>query len=303
MGHDYHTGEVEAQTRAGVRDIALKLAKATHASIPPIAQQFLEAQVMVVLATMDREGEVWASLVTGQPGFARATAPATIEIEGRVAGGDPLPQNLEANQACGMIAVEFSSRRRMRANGRATLIDGRIVLEAREIYSNCPRYIQERHCTGVQATTGVSATRRGKALTPSQIAWVSQADTFFIATTEPETGADASHKGGYPGFVQVDTAETLLFPDYNGNCMFNTIGNIARNPKAGLLFLDFDTGAALQLTGRTEVLWEDPLISTFPGAERLVRFDIDGVIETPAASLLSWQFDGYSRHLPGLPKK
>ena len=81
------------------------------------------------------------------------------------------------------------------------------------------------------------------------------ADTFFLGTTNPERGSDTSHRGGAPGFVRVD-GDRLWWPDYPGNNLFNSFGNLAVDPEAALLFFDFDTGRTLQLSGTAEVDWD-----------------------------------------------
>ena len=98
--------------------------------------------------------------------------------------------------------------------------------------------------------------RRSSALDARTRALVAGADTFFIATWHPGGGADASHRGGRPGFVRVLDDRTLEFPDYPGNNMFNTLGNLVGHPRAGLLFVDFERGDLLQLTGRAKIRWE-----------------------------------------------
>jgi uncharacterized protein len=85
---------------------------------------------------------------------------------------------------------------------------------------------------------------------------------------------DVSHRGGKPGFVRIDDDRTLTIPDFPGNLYFNTFGNLALNPRAGLLFIDFTQGHLLYLTGRAEVIWEGAEISAYAGAERLLRFHL-----------------------------
>jgi predicted pyridoxine 5'-phosphate oxidase superfamily flavin-nucleotide-binding protein len=72
---------------------------------------------------------------------------------------------------------------------------------------------------------------------------IREADTFFIASSHRDGGADASHRGGNPGFVHVLNETKLIWPDYSGNGMFQTLGNLAIDPRAGLLFMDFESGA------------------------------------------------------------
>ena len=82
------------------------------------------------------------------------------------------------------------------------------------------------------------------------------ADTFFLGTVNPERGADASHRGGPAGFVRLDGTTGLWWPDYQGNNLFNSLGNLAIDPEAALLFFSFRDGRALQLSGTASVEWD-----------------------------------------------
>lgn len=96
-------------------------------------------------------------------------------------------------------------------------------------------------------------------------------DMFFIATADEHGAPECSYKGGEPGFVRVLDPTTIAFPVYDGNGMFLTTGNLAVNPKVGMLFLDFETGSRLRLDGTATIDLEDPLTATFPGAKLVVR--------------------------------
>jgi hypothetical protein len=139
---------------------------------------------------------------------------------------------------------------------------------------------------------------RGSQLSESQQQQISRADTFFIATDNPDRGADVSHKGGNPGFVRVVDPQRIAFPDYNGNSMFNTLGNLTVNPHAGLLFIDFDTGRTLQLSGRASIDWSPERIRNFAGAERVVDFELEQIIDSPAGFPLTAKFRQFSRNNP-----
>jgi predicted pyridoxine 5'-phosphate oxidase superfamily flavin-nucleotide-binding protein len=134
--------------------------------------------------------------------------------------------------------------------------------------------------------------------TDEQRRLILNADTFFIASAYPEGGADASHRGGNPGFVWFLNGNTLEFPDYSGNTMFNTLGNIAVNPSAGLLFLDFEGGGTLQLTGEARIVWDVGRAAGFAGAERVVEFRVQEAVEIQSSIPLRWQFQGYSPFNP-----
>jgi uncharacterized protein len=301
----YHPGELEVQTRAGVRVEASRIIRSIHATVPPVAQDFLRNQRMIVLSSVDREDHVWASVLTGEPGFIQTPDEQTIEINAMPQPFDPLVATIRGGGAIGMIAIEFATRRRIRVNGWAKSEQERIIVLTEQVYANCPKYIQVRSLQDSDADTSASNTAerqcahtRQKELTNEQCRWIEQADTFFIASSHKEGGSDVSHRGGRPGFIQVQSATHLVFPDYSGNMMFQTLGNINVDPHAGLLFLDFERGNTLHLTGRAQVIWDKERLTAFAGAERLVEFTVDEVIEVTEAIPLRWRLREYSPFLP-----
>ncbi|MEO3414545.1 pyridoxamine 5'-phosphate oxidase family protein [Roseovarius sp. CAU 1744] len=124
--------------------------------------------------------------------------------------------------------------------------------------------------------------------------WIESADTFFIGSGHlsgqgrKNDGFDASHRGGRAGFVQVDSLGRLRFPDYAGNNFFNTIGNLLRDSRVALLFVDFPNGNLLHLTGRAEIIWNGDQ-SPDPGARREVLVTVDQVIERSAVLASRWR--------------
>lgn len=213
----YHSGELEVQARAGVQYEASRVGKIIGAAIPLAAQEFLRRQPFAVLSSVDARGRVWVSILTGKPGFMRATDEQTVEIDGTPLSHDPLCENLQANPSAGMLVIEFATRKRMRVNGKGELCDNHVIVYAEQVYSNCPKYIQAREWEFLDTTPQASIATRSSALTMPQQAWVKQADTFFIGSFHPQGGADVSHRGGNPGFLTVLDEKTLLWPDYIGN--------------------------------------------------------------------------------------
>jgi predicted pyridoxine 5'-phosphate oxidase superfamily flavin-nucleotide-binding protein len=267
-----------------------------RAEIPAVAQEFLTQLPMIVVASGDANGRMWASILTGQPGFVRAIDEQTIHIRANPQPTDPLTGNLQLDAAVGLLAIEFATRRRMRVNGRAVpQFDGSFIVQTRQVYSNCAKYIQARQLD-LPSETPSSEVKvvESPALTETQQSRIAQADTFFIASSHPTGGADASHRGGSPGFVTVTSPNRLVWPDYAGNNMFNTLGNIAVNPAVGLLFIDFEQGSTLQLTGRAALIWDEVEIASYPGAQRMVSLEIDQVLETINALPFYWAFESYS---------
>lgn len=294
----YHEGELAVQRRAGVARKGLKASQMYHAGMPAGVRRFLPLQQIAVLATVDSDGRLWASLRSGQPGFLQAIDDQILQIGGYGHPGDPLLANLASHDAMGMLVIDLAGRNRLRLNGTAeALADGEILLATKQVYGNCQKYIQARAIIG-ERTPLIATSAEGVELNEHQQNWLAQTDTFFIATAHSRAGADASHRGGKPGFVRIEDERRLIFPDYRGNEMFNSLGNIALNSRAGLLFPDFQTGNALQVTGIAEILWEDSRILEFAGAQRLVRFDVERVIELLAATHLRFEFASYSPDLP-----
>jgi predicted pyridoxine 5'-phosphate oxidase superfamily flavin-nucleotide-binding protein len=105
-------------------------------------------------------------------------------------------------------------------------------------------------------------------------AFIEGCDMFFLATADAAGWPDCSYKGGLPGFVRVLDAHTLAFPDYDGNGMFRSLGNLLVNPHVGLLFVDFTQPNRLRVSGTAAVHLDDPLLPTFPGAQAVVRVSV-----------------------------
>lgn len=301
MTASYHSGELAVQEQAGVRAEAQALVRVIGTSIPPAAQYFLQSQHLALASTVDSNEQVWASLLTGKPGFVQVLSNQLVQIKATPILGDPLTGNLHNRSDVGLLVIDLETRRRLRLNGQAEILtDGTIQMQTQQVYFNCPKYIQVRHLeTQEKAPVAMPEVRRTEMLTDEQQHWITQADTFFIASFHPESGADASHRGGFPGFVRVVNARQLVFPDYPGNNMFNTLGNLAVNPRSGLLFIDFERGNTLQLTGHAKIIWDAAQTAEFIGGERLVAFQINQVLAIMNAKPLHWRFVDYSPANPG----
>lgn len=252
----YHVGEIAVQEHAGVRDMSARVANGIRNFIVPAAAEFLQTQPFVVASITDDVGNVWAVPIRG---------PLDIVDERTVR----VPVNLTGT--VGLVIIDFATRRRMRVNGIAE--NG--ILTVAECYANCPKYLQKRG--GNAAADGNFAPvpqpiPQSSTLTGAQIAAIRAADTFFIATRNDDISADASHRGGNPGFVRVLDENTITWRDYSGNAMFNTLGNLETDSRAGLFFPDFATGNALLLSGTAKTIWDSP-------DERSVIFNVQSIVE------------------------
>jgi predicted pyridoxine 5'-phosphate oxidase superfamily flavin-nucleotide-binding protein len=111
----------------------------------------------------------------------------------------------------------------------------------------------------------------------SDVAFIENADMFFLATADAEGWPDVSYKGGLPGFVQVTGEDELAFPCYDGNGMFKSMGNLLVNPRVGMLFVDFQNPNRMRLQGTASVSDDDPLMARFPGAQLIIRVKAERV--------------------------
>lgn len=283
----YHEGEIAVQTRAHVVDLARKVGRIVGTDIPPGFAEFLRERRFVVTSTVAADGTVTASMLGGQPGFADAVDEETLRLRPSFGHLDAVRHDLGADPRLGILVIDFATRRRIRLNGQATDAGGTIVVATREVYGNCPQYIHPRDLEPerVDAMDGGPPVRTS-GLDADQQALIESSDTFFIASAHP-AGADASHRGGVRGFVTVAAPNRLWFPDYRGNNMFNTLGNLQTDPRAGLLFVDFTSGRTLQVSGRATLSWDDPRIAATAGAQRIIEVKIERVVDHPMAMRIS----------------
>ncbi|SDJ04747.1 pyridoxamine 5'-phosphate oxidase family protein [Nonomuraea jiangxiensis] len=289
-----HQGERAIRRRAG---LTIDGGPGVGATIPPVAAEFLGRQRLVVIAAADENGAAWAGVLTGPPGFTTAPDDRTVVIDRLPEAGDPLAGRFDTEQDIGMLMIEPAGRKRMRVNGRARSRGNRLVVHTEQVYSNCPKYIQTRAHAADLPSTRRSAVVTGD-LTTGQQRWIAAADTFFIGTYAAGHGADASHRGGNPGFVTVTGPRRLTWPDYAGNAMYMTLGNLQLQPRCGLLFLDWEHGHTLHVTGRARIDWDPGRAGAVPGAQRLIDFDVEQVVQIAGGIPQRWSFGQYSRFNP-----
>ncbi|MEU6860374.1 pyridoxamine 5'-phosphate oxidase family protein [Glycomyces sp. NPDC046736] len=292
----FHRGERDVQLKAGF-DIDSWGSPGVDAAVPAVAATFLAQQRLVVFGADDEDGAVWATALSGPAGFVTAADERTLLTDRVPDEGDPLAGRFADRRDLGMLAIEPATRRRMRVNGRARDTGAGLEIHTEQVYANCPKYLQTRTVEDAPETTPRHV-HKGRTLTAGQRRWIAEADTFFVATRAQGLGADVSHRGGNPGFVAVQEDSTLTWPDYNGNAMFMTLGNLELDPRCGLLFLDWDTGAALHLTGTARTDWDPARTEPFPGALRVIDFQVEQAVQIDGAHALRWSFKQYSKFNP-----
>ena len=272
----FHEGELAVQQRAGVRAEADRLSGMLAPPHLDGAARFLGERTFAAFTGRDGEGWLWTSPLVGPPGFLDAEA-TTLRVHVLPPPGDPL-RDLPVGQAVGLIVVDYARRRRIRVNGvlGERSVEG-LRIDVEQAFGNCPKYIRPRHL-GVDAPTGEhTAAARGVTLSAAQRELLARTETFFLGTTHPDRGVDTSHRGGPAGFVRVADG-ALWWPDYPGNNMFTSFGNLAVDDTAAVLVPDFGTGTSLQLSGRATVEWVSPgSVDDHGGTGRRVRFTVQQV--------------------------
>ncbi|MEK1863949.1 MAG: pyridoxamine 5'-phosphate oxidase family protein [Rhizobium leguminosarum] len=293
----WHEGELAIQRSVGVvermdgpgRNFVRKAMPEQHRAFFPMLP-------FVVLGAVDAKGDVWATVRAERPGFMASPEPEILEVGLPRDPADPADAGMEDGDAIAMLGIQLETRRRNRLNGVIRRTDAKgFDVRVGQSFGNCPQYIQPRSAAFVRDPDMPTATQplHSGQLDDRALGMVEGADTFFVASyvdrDNGERQVDVSHRGGNAGFVRVGADGVLTIPDFAGNRFFNTLGNILVNSKAGLVFVDFETGDMLQMTGNAEVLLDSPDIATFQGAERLWRFTPEKIVLRPDALPLRWR--------------
>lgn len=297
----FHAGELAVQQRLGVAERMLGIGqRVVRTFMPEQHRQFYTQLPFIVVGSVDAQERPWASLLVGETGFIQSPDERRLSFSAQPVEGDPLREGLRPGAPLGFLGIELHTRRRNRVNGMVRTADASgFEVDVEQTVGNCPQYIQGREMHWVRDPQDVKPRQREAltALDAPARALIQQADTLFVATHAPGAGADVSHRGGRAGFVHIEDDHTFLVPDFLGNHLFMTFGNLALNPRAGVLFVDFDSGELLTLTGRAEVVWEGELlksISAFEGAQRAWRFHVESGWRLADALPLRWRFRDWS---------
>lgn len=129
-------------------------------------------------------------------------------------------------------------------------------------------------------------------------AFIEAQDMFFLASVDHNGRPTVSYKGGDVGLVKVIDSRTLVFPNYDGNGMYMSVGNIAQNSEVGLLFISFEKPHRIRVQGTATVSREDPLLAQFPGADMLVRVKLSEMWQNCPRYIHRYQKLETSRYVP-----
>jgi uncharacterized protein len=302
--NQFHEGELEAQRLAGETAEAESNSAMISGTIMAGAVNFIREQEMAIISSRDAEGRRWASFLFGEKGFLQPVDRKTLRIDlgpAELDLKDPLWKDIAEPQNIGLLVIDLATRRRLRINGPIRREGDRLEIQVEQFYPNCPKYITRREISirprGANQAAGKS--KEGTSLKDDQISLIQRTDVLFMGTGHPERGGDASHRGGKPGFVEVVDAKTLRIPDYSGNGLFNTFGNLLVDPHVGLLIPDFEGNRGLQLTGTAKIEWasKDPSGAS-GGTHRFVDIHLDEWNDRPLSVALTSVLIDYSPYDP-----
>jgi len=308
----FHRGEQAIQERLGVREQMERFgSRVIRDHMPQQHRDFYQQLPFIFVGHGDKGGWPWASILFNKPGFIQSPDDQSLHLNTQPVVGDPLLKAMNGNTKLGLLGIELETRRRNRLAAHITgATDKQIQLSIDQSFGNCPQYIQNREYEFIDPNSmPKSSVEPLTELDLSAQLLIANSDTFFVASfvnndinsdssnadsSDASIGADVSHRGGKPGFIRVDNNKSLTIPDYLGNNHFNTLGNFVENPKAGLLFIDFDKGHILTLTGRVEILWQSEDSQYFTGAERLWTFHLEQGYRLNHSLPLRWKLNEFS---------
>ena len=294
----YHQGELEAQAITGESNTGERNGRIITNNVIPGAVNFIEKQPFFIASSLNQKGEIVASVIAGDGGFVKILDESSLQVDRSLINSspyDPLWSNIVSGSKLGMLFIEPSSRRRFRVNGEVQTSGDQVIISIDQAYPNCPKYIQQRHVLRTEKLAYQELPESSFSLTACLIDMILKADTFFVGSANEAGDLDASHRGGSPGFITVEADGSLLIPDYPGNSMYNTFGNFIQNPKAGLLFIDFENHKTLQLTGTAQIIWNaNDAGSRTGGTGRYWKFFVENCLLMENLKGYEWNFIAYS---------
>ncbi|KAK4901697.1 hypothetical protein LTR27_001469 [Elasticomyces elasticus] len=295
----WHEGETAMQRLMKVPDMD----NPTVPALSPQLANHLQIAPLIAIGTLDKQGRPWTTLWGGEKGFARPLGGGIVGFRTAVTGHfDPVVEELVGQDATGEVVkeegegrivsgltIDLETRKRVKMCGRMVAgalntrddeITGRnesvaeiqLVLKIEQSLGNCPKYLNRKHVTPTFARPELvsdSAKLGGRAL---QL--LAKADLFFVSSSGQED-MDTNHRGGPAGFLRATSdATSVIWPEYSGNRLYQTLGNLHSNPLCGICVPDFETGDMLYLTGTTRIFSGKEANALLPRSNLCVQLTI-----------------------------
>ncbi|KAK4111435.1 hypothetical protein N656DRAFT_780725 [Canariomyces notabilis] len=279
----------------------------TTAGLPVSYARRVSASPLVAVGALDDQGQPWTTIWGGELGFARpithgvlgmrslvdrANDPVVRALLGKAAAGQVV-QPTEGN-AMSALSINLETRDRVKLAGKMmvgtvvarpdseTTGEAQVGMLIHESLGNCPKYLNKKTVRAhVPSPKLVSSSLP---LVPEALALIDKADMFFLSSTNGQT-MDTNHRGGPPGFVRVvsnlpdagvdgDGGLVLVYPEYSGNRLYQTLGNLHTDPRVGIVIPDFETSDVLYLAGETQLLVGPAAAALMPHTNLAVRVTV-----------------------------
>ncbi|KAL2835252.1 hypothetical protein BDW59DRAFT_168497 [Aspergillus cavernicola] len=265
--------------------------------LTPRAGLLMQQSPLLAIGALDHDGKPWSSLWGGEEGFATPTSASSFDIKTPVGETyDPVVESLlldstgNSGKPVSFLAVDLENRRRVKLFGKITAGSLNVANDDERIRAgiahlavhvdgslgNCPKYLNAKRI--VPAPPDPKLISETPQLHPGAIDLLSHADCLFISSSHGTQDMDTNIRGGPPGFVRVVSNEprgaVFVYPEYSGNRLYQTLGNLQTTPLAGYVFPDFETGNALFVTGTTEILLGKDASPVLPHSNIVVRVTV-----------------------------
>lgn len=267
--------------------------------LSPRAAYVLNEAPLLALGAVDEQGRPWTTIWGGKHGFAGPVGESVIGINSTVDGeydpvleallGDTSEDKVVEYKKKGPImaglSINLEIRKRVKLYGSMKVgrVDwkgssprAQLLMDIEGSIMNCPKYLNEKYI--VPATPTPKLLSNSLQLPPEAVTLVEKADLFFISSSHGTEDMDTNHRGGPTGFVRIlsndATGAVIVYPEYSGNRLYQTLGNLQETPLAGLVFPDFDTGDVLYMTGKTNILVGEDASSILPRCKLAVQITV-----------------------------
>ncbi|PYI14250.1 putative oxidoreductase [Aspergillus violaceofuscus CBS 115571] len=239
---------------------------------------------LLAIGTIDSEGRPWTSIWGGEKGFARSTSQTTVELTtpvdrrhdpvAEILLGPPegdLADSTRGGKLMSGLVFDLENRKRVKLHGRTiagsleslSAVSGldqvgfaHLTLHIDASLGNCPKYMNKKQI--IPALPNPKLVSNSPQLTPTAVDLLNRADCLFVSSSHGTIDMDTNIRGGPPGFVRLVSNEprgvVFAYPEYSGNRLYQTLGNLQTNPRSGYVFPDFETGNALYVTGEARIL-------------------------------------------------
>lgn len=300
----WHDGEEQMQR-------ALRVPDMDNPTVPTMSPQLanhLRVAPLIAIGTLDADGRPWTTLWgNGDHGLAQPLAQNIIGIKTAVTGKyDPVVEELVGKEASGQVVkeegegrmvsgltIDLETRKRVKLYGRMvagalssrddevtgheeSIAQTQLVLRIDQSLGNCPKYLNSKRI--VAAASKPELLSDSPQLPQEALDLLAKADLFFISSSNARQDMDTNHRGGPPGFIRVlsnnPSGAEIVYPEYSGNRLYQTLGNLAVTPRAGLCIPDFATGDMLYLTGTTSTLIGADAAALLPRSNLAVRITL-----------------------------